>query len=83
MFIPEALSTYFDRNIKMLCAEFPLLKDRGKNYLSTNIDWMLYNVEDEQLEFCRTKDSPCLGQSRPNSTLKLSVRSATMDPHLS
>src|SRR5438552_473058 len=57
MFIPEVLSVYFDKTITMLCAEFPLLKD-GKKFLSTNIDWLLYNVEDEQFEFVELKTTP-------------------------
>jgi hypothetical protein len=59
MFIPSVLSEYFHKTFKMVCAEFPLRNgqptDEKRPYLSSNIDWLLYNVDDDQLEFVELK----------------------------
>ena len=58
LFIAELLSTKWSRQVKMICEEFPLRKDPVNSilrYQSTNIDWLLYNVDDDQLVFLELK----------------------------
>src|ERR1022692_2649074 len=58
LFIAELLSTKWSKQVKMICEEFPLRKAPVNGilkYQSTNIDWLLYNVSDDQLVFLELK----------------------------
>jgi hypothetical protein len=58
LFIAELLSTKWSKKVEMICEEFPLLKEPVNGilkYQSTNIDWLLYNVSDDQLVFLELK----------------------------
>jgi hypothetical protein len=54
LFIAELLSTMWSKQVEMICEEFPLRKEPGK-YQSTNIDWLLYNHDDDELVFLELK----------------------------
>ncbi len=54
LFIAELLSTKWGKQVEMICEEFPLRKGILK-YQSTNIDWLLYNKDDDQLVFLELK----------------------------
>ena len=41
--------------MEMICEEFPLRKDGTQTYQSTNIDWLLYNHDDDELVFLELK----------------------------
>src|ERR1035438_8332060 len=57
LFIAELLTTKWGKQVEMICEEFPLRKapDGIRKYQSTNIDWLLYNVSDDQLVFLELK----------------------------
>jgi hypothetical protein len=58
LFIEELLSIKWGKRVKMICEEFPLRKAPEKDiqiYQSTNIDWLLYNEDDDQLVFLELK----------------------------
>lgn len=60
MFLAELLSTLWTKTlghpvqVEMICEEFPLRKAPG-TCQSTNIDWLLYNVSDDELVFLELK----------------------------
>lgn len=57
-FLAEALSARFSRNIVMLCPEFPIRKARSNdsaNNQSTNIDWLMFNQDDQELVLVELK----------------------------
>jgi hypothetical protein len=58
LFIAELLSTKWSKGVELICEEFPLRK-APKNgilkYQSTNIDWLLYDVKEDQLVFLELK----------------------------
>jgi hypothetical protein len=64
LFIADLLSTHWTQalgrpvKVEMICEEFPLLKAPLKGVptcQSTNIDWLLYNVTDDELVFLELK----------------------------
>src|ERR1035438_1762780 len=58
LFIAELLSIKWNKRVEMICEEFPLRKAPVNGilkYQSTNIDWLLYNVNDDQLVFLELK----------------------------
>src|SRR5689334_456739 len=58
MFVAEVLSVKFQRRLEMISAEFPLLKpsvDGLGPSQSTNIDWLLYDTDQDQLVFLELK----------------------------
>jgi len=54
LFIAELLTRKWDRQIELICEEFPLRKPNG-TFQSTNIDWLLYNAADNELIFLELK----------------------------
>ena len=58
LFIAELLSTKWNKRVVTICEEFPLRKAPVNcihTYQSTNIDWLLYNLSDDQLVFLELK----------------------------
>jgi hypothetical protein len=58
LFLADLLSATWGKRVEMICEEFPLRKAPVNGilkYQSTNIDWLLYNVSDEQLVFLELK----------------------------
>ena len=58
LFIEDLLSIKWGKQVEMICEEFPLRKAPMKDiqiYQSTNIDWLLYNVSDDELVFLELK----------------------------
>jgi hypothetical protein len=79
MFIDRVLSKYLGNDLKMVCAEFPLLKQDPGTYQSTNIDWLLYNTTNEELVFLELKTAGAIKKEQADIYLSVVQRIATVD----